>query len=186
MIAPVLHLIQQEVEEFFNARFSSDAPEVVLDKLVTRDGKSTVPEEENRVVITLLSTQEERNVQRSRTSDFTNPYYFNLTLMFSIHEKEKDRDKGDYLRGLEYLDTVLRFFQQNPVITPQSNQNLPSEIQHLQFEMMNETLKETSYVWTMTGAKHAPFVIYMVRSLTIGDRLANRVSGLMGGVSVLS
>lgn len=185
MIAPVLNLVQQEMEEFFHRQLTDNVPEVVLDKLVTRDGKSTVPEEENRVVITLLNAQEERNMQRSRTSELHQPYYLNLWLMFSIHEKEKDRDQGDYLRGLEYLDTVLRFFQQNPVFTPQNSQRLPEGIQHLQFELMNESLKDTSYVWTMTGAKHAPFVLYMVRSLTVGDRLANRVSGVLGGVSVL-
>ena len=185
MIAPVLRIVQQELEEFFNAQYPNNAPEVMVDKLVTRDGKSTIPEEEDRVVITLLNAQEERNMQRSRTSDISTPYYFNLSLLFSIHEKEKDRDKGDYLQGLEYLDSILRYFQQTPVITPQNNQSLPNDIQYLQFEIMNESFRDSSYIWTMTGAKHAPCVMYMVRSLTVGNRLANRVSGLVGGVSVL-
>ncbi len=185
MITPVLELIRSELEAFFTPQFTDEAPEIVLDKLMTRSGKSTIPEDEDRVVITLLNLEEERNTNPGRTSDPGNAYCFNLCLLFSVYEREKERDKNDYIKCIKYLDLVLRYFQQNTVMTPQSQPQLPEGVQHLQFNLMNESLRETSYIWTMTGAKHAPSVMYQVRSVAVGDRLKNRISGVMGGVSIL-
>ena len=177
MITPVLKLIKEELNAFITPQFPKHTPEVVVGKLTTSDGRSTVPKEVNRVVITLLNIQEERNVHQSRTSNPHGLYHFNLTLLFSTHEREQNQS-GDHLNSLQYLDAVMHFFQQNPVITPQQNPRLPAEVPHLHFHLISEGLRETSYIWTMTGAKHVPSVLFMVRSAVVGNNLVNNVSML--------
>ncbi|EAY29890.1 DUF4255 domain-containing protein [Microscilla marina] len=179
MITPILRLLQSTLTEHLSAQFarnSFDAFNVVVDKLVSRDGKSTLDPALNQVVITLLDIQEERTVQRSRTSHPGAPYHLNLTLLLSVHEKEEQRDQQDYLKGMEYLDAVLGFFQQYPTFTPLTHPNLPGSVEYLQFELANENLRENSYIWTMTGAKHAPSALYKVRSVSVGTKqMATRI-----------
>ena len=180
MITPILRLLQSSLTEHLANQFaqnSFDSFSVVVDKLVNRDGKSTLDPRLNQVVITLLDIQEERTVQRSRTSQPSAPYHLNLMLLLSVHEREEQRDQQDYLKGMEYLDAVLGFFQQYPTFTPLTHPNLPTSVQYLQFELANENLRENSYIWTMTGAKHAPSVLYKVRSVSLGSApLVNRAA----------
>jgi hypothetical protein len=185
MIASVLKIIRDDLAEFLNNQFAQDQLKVVVDKLVLLNGKSTIAGTSNQVNITLLDIQQERDIQHSRTSDLSQPYYLNLLLLFSAYEKEEDRQTEGYLRTLEYLNAVIQFFQQYPVFTPQTHNELPEGIEYLKFDLTTEDLRENSFIWTMTGAKHAPSVLYKVRSLPIGDRLAQRVSRMINGVSVL-
>lgn len=169
MITPILRLLQRSLSEHLTHQFSSDSFTVVVDKLVNSEGKSTLNPACHQVAITLLNIQEERTLQRGRTSNPGAPYHLNLMLLFSVHEKEQQRDQEDYLEAMEYLDSVLQFFQQHSTINAQSHPNLPEGIQYLQFELSSEDLRENSYIWTMTGAKHTPSVVYKVRSVTVGS-----------------
>ncbi len=181
MITTVLELIRDELKAFVVPQFPKDTPQVMLGRLPHQTDASATPQEINRVLISLIHIQEERNLSQSRTSNFNGPYHFNLTLLFSMHENEKNASKG-HLRSLQYLDAVLAFFQQNSTLTPQQNGGLPAEIPHLQFSLMNETLRDASYIWTMTGAKYVPSVLYMVRSAVVGNSLpaATRTSWPVG------
>ena len=170
MIYSILQLIQESLQDFLELQFPQKSYVVAVDKLVTREGKSTTNAQSGRIVITLLHAQEERTVQRSRTSDLTQPYHLNLLLLFSIHEKEQNASGNAYLEAMKYLDMVLGYFQQTPVFSNQTHA-LPPNIQHLHFELFNEDLRENSYIWTMTGAKHTTSVLYQVRSVTVGQTL---------------
>lgn len=180
MISSTLRLIKTELNEFLARQFPADAFTVQANKLVTQDGKSALNKDLHQVVITLLNVQEERTMQRSRTSDPQRPYYLNLLLLFSVHPKESETAEEDYLEGLSYLDAVLLFFQQQSVFTPQSHQNLPLGIHHLQFDLASEDLRETSYIWTITGAKYAPSVLYRVRSIGIGQPSSLSTASFIG------
>lgn len=180
MIYSILQLIQESLQGFLELQFPQKTYVVAVDKLVTREGKSTTDAQSGRVVITLLHTQEERTMQRSRTSDLTQPYHFNLLLLFSVHEKEQSASDSAYLEAMKYLDMVLGYFQQTPVFSPQTHA-LPPNIRHLHFELFNEDLRENSYIWTMTGAKHTPSVLYQVRSVRVGEALAHGFQSAVNG-----
>jgi len=182
MISATLQLVKRELQEFFQSQFPSEAFAVLAGKLVNREGKSMHQKNIHQVVITLLNVQEERTMQQSRTSDQNQPYYLNLLLLFSVQVKESDTTEQDYLEGLAYLDAILKYFQQYPTFTAQSHPGLPNGIQHLQFNLSSEDLRENSYIWTMTGAKHVPSVLYQVRSVMVGQNypgLLTRVPSFM-------
>ena len=174
MLTSTLTLLRDELKEFLTPRFSDNSFEVKVRKLVGSDGKVVPNKEQHEVALTLMNIQEERNMHHSRTSDPSQPYCLNLTLLFSIHEREGDAlSEEAHLEAMMLLDGVLQFFQQNSYFTAHSHPNLPEGIQHLQFMLASEELRESSYIWTMTGAKHAPSVLYRVRSVMVGNALVH-------------
>lgn len=182
MVTPTLTLLRDELQEFLRPQIASNSCEVKVCKLVSRDGKVSLSKDKHQVIITLMNIQEERNMHQSRTSNPGHPYCFNLTLLFSIYEKEEEvLSEEAYLEAMMLLDGVLQFFQQNSNFTTHSHPHLPDGIQHLQFELASEDLRENSYLWTMTGAKHTPSVLYKVRSVTVGHQIPQLTSTTLAG-----
>ena len=171
MLTSTLTLLRDEIKEFLTPIFTKSSFEVKVRKLVGSDGKTAPNKEQHEVALTLMNIQEERNMHRSRTSDPGQPYCLNLMLLFSIHERAGDTlSEEAHLEAMMLLDGVLQFFQQNSHFTTHSHPNLPEGIQHLQFMLASEDLRENSYIWTMTGAKHTPSVLYRVRSVMVGQQ----------------
>jgi len=179
MITSVLDIIRASLEESLKPRFPDIA--IQINKLVGLDGNPTVSSESNAVVMTLVHVKEEHVMRNGRTSDLNQPYYLSLFLLFSTYANEQNSRYDPYLKSLEYLDGVLNFFQQNTTFTSHTHSNLPHGVHHLEFRLANEELREMSYVWTMTGAKQAPSVLYMVRNAVVGQALPGSLSPTMGG-----
>lgn len=72
---------------------------------------------------------------------------------------------GNYPAGLGMISRVISFFQETPVITPQSDPRLPEEMDKLAIEFVNLDFAAANHVLTMSGVKAFPFVLYKLRRL---------------------
>jgi len=172
MLTSTLTLLRDELKEFLTPIFTKSSFGVKVCKLVDAHGKTVLNKDQPEVVITLMNIQEERNMHQSRTSNPGQPYCLNLMLLFSVHERadESVTSEEAHLETMMLLDGVLEFFQRHSTFNTQSHPHLPEGIQYLQFMLASEDLRENSYIWTMTGAKYVPSVLYRVRSVMVGQK----------------
>lgn len=157
---------------------------VVLTNLVDTSG-SPEATAQNKVVMSVVNMEHETtatNMDAYRANGnggfgrFSPPLSLNMFLMFSANFTGKN-----YQDGLGYLNSVISFFQNNPVFDHQNSPQLSSNIQRLQMEFVNLKAHDLSHIWGALGSKYVPSVMYKVRMLTFQSSDAKDTAGAIGG-----
>jgi hypothetical protein len=138
MIDKVLSLILDELNIFLSARFADSEPHAVLSSLIDRDG--SVPSAiENKLVLSLVNIEREPALHHN--------LYLQVSANFAA---------ANYPESLRFLSAALEFFFERPVFSA-------SGVASLSVEMINLTIQDLHNLWSISGGKYLPSVLYKLR-----------------------
>jgi hypothetical protein len=174
MIAKVLEVIRQEVNDFIGNKLSDSTRDnrVVLTSFVDDNGKVAIPSDS--VGLSLLNIEEERTFKMAgmvpttkaeRSSSLVNPpVCLNLQIMFTAYF-------NNYTESLKHLSYILACLQTKPVFN-KSNTTAMADVdpEKLIFELNTLGLEQQHYIWSMIGLRYLPSVIYKVRMMSVFER----------------
>lgn len=178
MIDQVTKALVSELNTFIKLKYELIEPKIVISNLVNQDG-SIPPENNNRVICSLINIEQERVLSGGAFSTSGNsrknpPINLDLFVMFSSNYSGEN-----YPEGLKFLSLVVSFFQGKMVFTPQNTPMLPNNIQKITLDLFNVDLGNLSHLWGAIGAKYLPSVIYKVRMITFfEDRIIDETSSV--------
>ena len=156
MLYDVLNILKTEADKCF-----TDPDSVSIGDITKTEGDTSSID--NKIVITLLNTEEEPTLKNSinytvenGTVSYQNrSAYLNLYVMFSAH-------KSTYEHSLKDISEIIKFFKSKPVFT---DENTPDTgLNEFKFRVNLHPLpfEQLSYVWGVLGGKAMPSALYKV------------------------
>lgn len=173
MIHTALKYIQECISLHFKNEFPDSNVKVVLSNIVNADG--SVPKDvEGNIVLFLIGLNEETSLKNTLNRSISGsqdsfaqkqpPLHLNLQIMFCANFFE-----SNYIEGLTYLSSLLRFFQANKKLSPHPPKEKKDTISKLTFELCKLDYSELSHVWSAIGSKLMPSLVYKVGMLVFDD-----------------
>lgn len=86
----------------------------------------------------------------------------NLDLLFAARFES-------YENALGHLSKILRYFQQNPVLTRQNAPEMDPEIDKLVLELMELPLARQNDIWSMLKVAATPAILYRARTVVFQE-----------------
>lgn len=77
-----------------------------------------------------------------------------------------------YLDSLKYLAAALRFFQANPVFTPEQYPSFPEAVPELRVELHTPTFTTQNEIWSMLKSPYSPSALYRLRMICVEEEMA--------------
>lgn len=156
MIDKIFAQLEQHLDSYLKQTLELSESCVISGNLKEADG-SVNPKAENKVVLTLINTgiDSRHAIPHSRLPQNTNPtVLLNLSVLVAA-------TFSNYHEALKYLSLAMTYFNDNPVIVPDSNQ----EIAKLTVDLQNTTHEELHHIWQTMGCSYVPSAVYKVRVL---------------------
>ncbi len=172
MLHQVLPLIVSELNAFLQKTTSTTEDIALLSDLVDQSGSQAFVGE-NKVVCTLISLEQERNIMKALPTDRVSlnaPVNFNVNVLFSCHFS------GNYTEALRLLSLVIAFFQGKQVFTTANTPGMPEETPKVSLEFVETDLTAQGQMWGALGARLVPSVYMKLRMVTISqDQLLEEI-----------
>lgn len=184
MIDITLTYIRDLLNQHLKNNFPLAGNKVILSNLVENDGSSS-REVEDKVVLFLIQLDEETSLKNSSGrgsmtggafADRNAPLFLNLHIFFCTNFKGQN-----YVEGLNYLSAIIRFFQQNRILTPAVSLGFSDGIEKLSFELCKLDYDQMSNIWSSIGSKLLPSVLYKVRIIVMDDSPIKKVIPAVSG-----
>ena len=180
MIDVALTLIRDLLNQHFKNRFSISENKAILSNLVEGDG-SFPREVEDKIVFFLLKIDEESSLKNrgSHSSEMSSsqyqvkapPLFLNLHVIFCANFRNQN-----YIEGLNYLSSVISFFQQNKFIVPTISNGLSKRVEKLSFELCKTDFDQLSHIWSSVGSKLLPTVLYKISMVVFDDTPIRKIT----------
>jgi len=180
MIDVALTLIRDLLNQHFKNRFSISENKAILSNLVEGDG-SFPREVEDKIVFFLLKIDEESSLKNrgSHSSEMSSaqypvkapPLFLNLYVIFCANFRNQN-----YIEGLNYLSSVISFFQQNKFIVPTISNGLSKRVEKLSFELCKTDFDQLSHIWSSVGSKLLPTVLYKISMVVFDDTPIRKIT----------
>ena len=183
MIHQVLPAIVNELSEYLSSKFGIGDDQVVLGNIVNQDGSLAV--DGNKLVISLINIARDAskgNLQ-SVGDGGTPPVYVNLYVMFSAVYNQSNINSQDYLEALKIISGVISFFQAHNAFDPHNCADFPSDGTKVHFEIENVEFRELVNLWSLSGAKYVPSILYRIRSINMEEELITDEIPPIGGIN---
>lgn len=185
MINQALQFTKDVLDQFIKNRFGLEESHVILNTLIEANGN--IPQtNRNKVVLSLINIEKEtlkqfynkssQKIAGANYAELNPSERYNLDLLVSSNF-------DDYGETLKFLNTVILFFQINPMLDATVNSTIPAGLYKLEFEIEKIAYHQMHNLWTAMGAKYQPSVIYRIRLITIQG---NEAAGFTPGVSQVS
>ncbi len=154
-----VQFLSEILNDFFKQKLGLNESLVLVNRIVNADG--SMPQVNiNKVVVTLHNIEEDVSFQRiNQKVNFANEVVRHLYSVYVLVISNFE----DYKESLKNLDTVIDFFNNNPVLSVSTNTNFPVELTRISVETFNINLDQISNLWSSIGAKQQPFILYKVR-----------------------
>lgn len=189
MIGVALKLLRDELSSYItlNKRSGDDIDDggIILHNITMLESESQ-GDLSNKIVITLVNTEEESTLKNSshivRTTNGIKyvepPVFLNLYILISA---TLGNDLADaYEIALHRLSLVIQFFQakknftikNSPFSTVYTDTNIPDENKDelkLNVELYTLTFEQINHLWGSLGGKQVPFSMYKVRLIKIQE-----------------
>ncbi len=175
MLDTTLGAVSNALNQYMRNRFGITKDKVKLSGVMRSDG-NTATDDAEKIAVTLVSIQQERNIRNSTPNPADMPVHLTLLVLFSVYFGEG----GSYEQSLKELSAIISFFQANNVLTQQNAPDLPAEVDKLVFKLEAQAMNEQQNMWAMLGGKHVPSVAYRASMVMISE--GN--SSIMGRVGV--
>ena len=189
MIALALKIIRDELSTYiFKNKRSGDnikQDDIIINNIAFMESEKPSGFE-NKVVITLVNTEEESTLKNNsnvlRTPNgikYQNPPIFlNLYILISATLGEDLQDAYEF--ALHRLSLVIQFFQakktftikNSPFTSISNDNNIPQEIKdeiRLSVELYTLTFEQINHLWGSLGGKQIPFSMYKIRLVKIQE-----------------
>lgn len=182
ILACVSHIASQ-LNQFLKNNFELNEDIVVVSNLVDVDG-SMESQTNNRLAVFITNIEKDtmptrpnaqHRVQGDRDVVSSKPIFLNLYLMVAANFTG-----SNYPEGLKFISSTIGYFQQTPVFNQQNSPELDPGIDKIILDIENVKSNEHSNLWSMSGSKYLPSILYKVRMVVI-DSLA--VQGQVGRAS---
>jgi hypothetical protein len=185
MIHQVLPAVVKELTEYLEAKFGISDDQVVLGNIVNQDGSMAV--DGNKLIVSLI------NISRDGSKGSANPFggnnappvYVNLYLIFAAVYNQSNINSQDYLEALKMISGVISFFQGKSAFDTHNTPDFPSEAAKVHMEMENIEFRELVNLWSLSGAKYVPSIVYRMRSLNMEEDLVTDEMPHVGGINPL-
>lgn len=186
MIGKTLNSLASRLNESLLMSIPSADDWVVLSEVVGADG-SVPPRAMAKVAMTLVNLQRDpafRGMEPvPRAADGTNvqstpPLDVNLEVLLSANFAGES-----YSDALTLISAVVQYFHHNPSFTSASTPELPSGIQRVTVEWVDQNLSDTHNMWASLGGRYVPSVVYRVRTLTVDDGRVHDVAPIVSAVA---
>ncbi len=189
MIGLALKLLRDELSEYIVAQKGAGDP-IVKDDIILHNiamlESDTSGDLNNKIVITLVNTEEESTLKNSaniiKTTtgiQYVEPAVFlNLYILISTTLGEDLLDAYEF--ALNRLALVVQFFQSKKSFTVKNSPfnsistdvNIPQELKDelkLNIELYTLTFEQINHLWGSLGGKQVPFAMYKVRLVRIQE-----------------
>lgn len=189
MIGLALKLLRDELSDYlFRNRRQGDSitqSDIILHNIALIDGENS-GDFSNKVVITLVNTEEESTLKNSsnvvRTSAGVKykepPVYLNLYILVTATLGQDLQDAYEF--ALYRLSLVIQFFQTRKSFTSQNSPfstitgdaNISEEDKEqlkLNVELYTLTFEQINHLWGSLGGKQMPFAMYKIRLVKIQE-----------------
>jgi hypothetical protein len=160
--------LQTALDELQTIPGDADFDNVVVGNIAFADnGNNRQPDIANRIVITLLKTEEEyalknqpayrRHPVTGNLEQINPPVSLNLHVMVTANNP-------DYHRALSFLSRTIGYLQYQRVFT-ETNSDSPAGILRYNFNinMMSPGFEQLNHIWGIMGGKHLPSVFYKLQ-----------------------
>ncbi len=190
MIGVALKLLRDELSSYIilNKRIADNSineDDIILHNITMLESDSQ-GDLSNKIVITLVNTEEESTLKNSshiiKTTNgikyIEPPVFLNLYILISA---TLGNDLADaYELALHRLSLVIQFFQakknftikNSPFTTVNTDINIPSENKDelkLNVELYTLTFEQINHLWGSLGGKQVPFAMYKVRLVKVQE-----------------
>lgn len=179
MIHTALAYIKDRLNQHLRNEFPKSNVKVVLSNIVNADG-SVANNVDGNLVLFLIGLNEETSLKNTLNRSVSPghgtfaqkqpPLHLNLQIMFCAHFIE-----GNYIEGLTYLSSLIRFFQANKKIAPDPPKEKKDTIDRLTFELCKLDYSELSHLWSAIGSKLMPSLVYKVGMLVFDDASVTQI-----------
>ncbi|WP_323789878.1 DUF4255 domain-containing protein [Psychroserpens sp.] len=167
MIEKAIQFTKQAFEQYLKNKMSLHESFVAVNSVIQPDGSLT-KSTKNKVILSLINIVRETSKPfsyRNKRLDtgYSNtvpPEKYNLDVLVSSNF-------DDYSESLKFLNEAILFFQINASISSETNSNIPTGIEKLEFELETISYHQMHSLWNAMGAKYQPSVIYKMRLLTL-------------------
>ncbi|MCI4670766.1 MAG: DUF4255 domain-containing protein [Bacteroidia bacterium] len=180
-IGQILDSLKGMLDTYFRGTDMARKPEVVLGNVALVDAVNTSTLQiRNKVIISLVNIEEENTLRYAQRQSFLpaqdgntsrlinhNPTVFlNLYVLFSC-----PRDDDKYRESLDYLSTIVHFFQRQSVFYQNDVPELgeSEDIERISFELYSLSFEQMNHLWGVLGGKYMPSVMYKVRIVPVKD-----------------
>ncbi|MAM29902.1 MAG: hypothetical protein CMC13_12845 [Flavobacteriaceae bacterium] len=168
MIYETLEILKDQASQFLAAKFSEN--DIVVLENISKVEDNTVTTMDDKVVMTLLTMEEEAALKNIPNTQFKNgqTQYKNTAVhlhLFVLFTANRDT----YQKSLSALSTVLAFFQHKKIFT-HKNTVLNTTIGALNelksfrivVELYSQSFEQHNQIWGSLGGKSFPSALYKV------------------------
>jgi hypothetical protein len=171
MIHQVLPAIVRELTEYLESRFGISDDQVTLGNVVNQDGSLAV--DGNKLVVSLINIA--RDGSKGSMSGLGGndhpPVFVNLYVIFAGVYNQSNISSQDYLESLKMISGVISFFQARCMFDAHTTPDFPADAGRIVCEIENVEFRELVNLWSLSGAKYVPSIIYRFRSLNMEEGL---------------
>ncbi len=180
MLYDALKLIQEELNTYMVQRLGLPADLAILGNVALLDQEDG-DQLGDAVIISLVNIEEERALKNTRpvrkdslsgNLEYEHPpVHLNLYLLFSANHTT-------YETALQFLSTVLEFFQARPLFTLTSSPNTSISDNlddftrnrlRLSFNLYTMTFEQLNHVWGALGGRQLPSALYRVALVEVRE-----------------
>ena len=180
MIHQVLPTVIGELNEYLQSRFGMGDDQIVLGNIVNQDGSLAV--DGNKLVVSLINIERDGTKgPMSALGSNRPPVYINFYVTFSAVYNSNNINNSDYVESLKIISGVISFFQGYPAFDAHNTPDWPDEAGKVQVSIENVEFRELVNLWSLTGAKYVPSIVYRFRSLNMDmDQVTDEIPPISG------
>jgi len=171
MIHQVLPAIVRELTDYLEAKFGISDDQVVLGNVVNQDGSLAI--DGNKLVVSLINISRDGSLGSTKSfgGNDNPPVYINLYVIFAAVYNQSNISSQDYLESLKMISGVISFFQGHNAFDAHNTPDFPSGALKVICEIENIEFRELVNLWSVSGAKYVPSIVYRFRSLNMEESL---------------
>lgn len=171
MINASLQFLAAQLNQHLRRKAQTQEDIVVVSRIMDNDGRES-EHTTNKLVLFLTNVEKDtmahtnskpeydgfRNIVRSK------PVFLNLHVVLAANFKPKL-----YEESLKYLSKAVGFFQDHSIFDRTTSPDLTNGLEKVIIDVENLDLQELCNLWSVTGCKYVPSVVYKVRTVALGS-----------------
>jgi len=171
MINASLHFLALQLNQYLRRKTPTQEDLVVVSRIMDNDGRES-EHTANKLVLFLANVEKDSMARTNTKPEYdgfrniihSQPIFLNLHVVLAANFKARH-----YEESLKYLSKAVGFFQDHSVFDRTTNPDLTIGLEKLIIDIENLNLQDLSNLWTLTGSKYVPSVMYKVRTIALGS-----------------
>ena len=177
MIYETLRALELEINSHLKYVTGSNEELLVLSNIADQSGAKAL-QQDNIIYLSLLRIDEDKTINKS--GGYPNNFKKGVPTLLVLYVMFTSSHSGNrYKDGIFLIDKIIGYFHENSVLKQTDIDGLPAEIDSVVFDLQNIDFREVSNIFSATGSKLMPHVIYKVRLLPVfGNEKSNSLPSM--------